>query len=235
MDFSYPRTQSPSRDLWPTVRATDRVATGGQWQGNPNAPCSEVVTHPYIHPSSHYTSELPPSECFAGVSDSSCALSLLSNQPWSTSSAPRNRAPNISASSSSDGAPMGQQMFGTSTCMAHPCALSLLSNQPWNTTSAPRNRAPNISASSSGDGVPMGQQMFGTSTCMAHPWGFKNHGAGSTSHEIQHAMGLEHFDDDGNGQFSRELELALQGNRHCPDHGPVRAYDHSCNGMHWSL
>ena len=187
MDFSYPRTQSPpSRDLWPNVRATDRVASGGQWQGNPNAPCNEVVTHPYIHPLSHYTSGLPPSECFSGVSDSSCALSLLSNQSWGT-------------------------------------------------TSAPSNRAPIFYASSSVDGVPMGQQMFGTSTCMAHPAGFKNHGAGSTSHEIQHAMGLGHFHDDGNGQFSGELELALQGNRHCPDHGTARAYDHSCNGMHWSL
>ena len=234
MDFSCPRTHSPSRDLWPTVSATDRVASGGQWRGSPNAPCSEVVTHPYIHPSSHYATELPPSECFAGASDSSCALSLLSNQPWSTSSAPRNRAPNISASSSSDGAPSCQQMFGTSTCMAHPCALSLLSNQPLGTTSAPRNRASNISASSS-DPVSMGQQMFSTSTCMAHPWGVKSHGAGTASHEIQHAMGLGHFSDEGNGQFSGELELALQGNRHCPDHGTVRAYDRSCNGMHWSL
>jgi len=185
MDFSCPRTHSPSRDLWPTVSATDRVASGGQWRGSPNAPCSEVVTHPYIHPSSHYATELPPSECFAGASDSSCALSLLSNQPLGTTSAPRNRASNISASSS--------------------------------------------------DPVSMGQQMFSTSTCMAHPWGVKSHGAGTASHEIQHAMGLGHFSDEGNGQFSGELELALQGNRHCPDHGTVRAYDRSCNGMHWSL
>ncbi|XP_020267308.1 squamosa promoter-binding-like protein 14 isoform X2 [Asparagus officinalis] len=190
MDFSYPRTQSPpSRNLWPAVRSSERVAGGNQWLGNPAGPCHEIVTHPYIHPSTHYTSELPPSECFAaGVTDSSCALSLLSTQPW-----------------------------GTTSC------------------AAPRNRAPNISASIGLGGTPMGQPIIPSNHCMAHPWGFKNHGAGTSHHEIQHDMGLGHFDDDGNGQFSGELELALQGNSQCPAHGPVRAYDHSGHGGHWSL
>lgn len=188
MDFSYPRTQSSARDVWPTARSGDLMAGGNQWQGSSNAPCSDaVVTHPYIHPTSHYTSELPPSECLAGVSDSSCALSLLSTQPWGTATAPRNRAPS------------------------------------------------NSTISGGLDGMRMGQELVVTSSCMAHPWGFKNHGACTTSHENQHATGLGHFDENGSGQFSGELELALQGNRHCPEHGPARVYDHSSNGMHWSL
>lgn len=188
MDFSFPRTQFPSSDLWPTVRCTERVACGSQWQGSSDASCGAVVAHPYIHPSTHFAAELPPSECFVGVPDSSCALSLLSTQPW-------------------------------------------------NSTAAPRSRAPNIPNSSSLNGAVMGQQMVISSICAAHPWGFKNHGAGSTDQEIQHEIGLGHYgnDDDGNGRFSGEHELVHQVDRHCPDHGRLRAYDHSGKGMHWCL
>ncbi|RWW00418.1 hypothetical protein GW17_00036620 [Ensete ventricosum] len=46
--------------------------------------------------------EIPTGGCLAGVSDSSCALSLLSTHPWSSSSA-RNGAPVIPATSILDG------------------------------------------------------------------------------------------------------------------------------------
>lgn len=65
-------------------------------------------------------------------------------------------------------------------------------------------------------------------------WGYKGHGSGST-HEIHHEMEYGHFDN-GNDQFLGELELALQGNRQCPDHVPARSNcDHSGGVMHWSL
>lgn len=55
------------------------------------------------------SSRLPPGECFAGVSDSSCALSLLSNQSW----CPRNNQASSSLSVSNlmndEGAPLAPQ------------------------------------------------------------------------------------------------------------------------------
>ncbi|XP_073098486.1 squamosa promoter-binding-like protein 14 isoform X2 [Elaeis guineensis] len=189
MDFSYPRLPNNARDVWPTVRAGDR-GPGNQWQGGLDPPTSAVMVqgpHQYLQGSAagglFSTAEVPPGECLSGVSDSSCALSLLSTPPWGS-----------------------------------------------NTT---RNRAPIIPASSSFDGVPTAQSV--PNDYMSSPWGLRGHGARSSSHEIQHGIGLGPVTEAGSGQFSGELELALQGNGQCLDHGSDRTYDGSGHVMHWSL
>ncbi|KAK9157072.1 hypothetical protein Scep_003646 [Stephania cephalantha] len=110
VDFAtYPRLLG--RDVWPPVRPgnwspTNQPPTTGkflqnQWQGNlDNPPANNVFAnmfHPPLQGSAgggtvFSSSRIPPGECFAGVSDSSCALSLLSNQPW----APRNQSSGLS-------------------------------------------------------------------------------------------------------------------------------------------
>lgn len=83
MDFSnYPRlpsTTSNARDVWPTVsRAGDRFASAA-----PNPWPLDYHRTAGSHGNFFSATELPPHECFSGVAaDSSCALSLLSTQPW---------------------------------------------------------------------------------------------------------------------------------------------------------
>ncbi|XP_008795751.1 squamosa promoter-binding-like protein 14 isoform X2 [Phoenix dactylifera] len=189
MDFGYPRLPSNARDVWPTIRAGDRVASN-QWQGGLDPPTSAVMVqgpHQYLQGSAagglFSSAEVPPGECLSGVSDSSCALSLLSTQPWGSNST--------------------------------------------------RNRAPVIPASSSFDGVPTAQSV--ANDYMNSPWGLRGHGGRSSSHEIHHDIGLGPVTEAGSSQFSGELELALQGNGQCLDHGSDRAYDGSGHVMHWSL
>ncbi|XP_038972076.1 squamosa promoter-binding-like protein 14 isoform X2 [Phoenix dactylifera] len=189
MDFSYPRLPSTARDIWPTVRASDRV-TCNRWQGGLDPPTSAVMVqgpHHYLQNSAgrslFLTPEVPSGECLSGVSDSSCALSLLSTQPWGS-----------------------------------------------NTT---RNRAPTIPGSSSFDGVPTAQSVAAND--YISPWDLRGHGGSSSSHELQHEMGLGLVTESGSSQFSGELELALQGNGQCVDHGSDKTYDHSSHVMHWSL
>lgn len=121
LDFTYPR--STGREVWPTVRIGEREpgnqspASGKHlphlWQGSMEAPPANVFTngpHQYLQGSAggstFPTSETPSSECFGGVSNTGCALSLLSSQPWP----PRNRASGITANNFMDdkGAPMDQ-------------------------------------------------------------------------------------------------------------------------------
>ncbi|RWR77822.1 squamosa promoter-binding-like protein 14 [Cinnamomum micranthum f. kanehirae] len=126
LDFAYPR--STGREVWPTVRVGEResgnqsTASSGKhlphlWQGSIEAPSANVFTHgthQYLQGSAGGTpfppSETPSSECFAGVSNTGCALSLLSSQPW----APRNRNSGITVNNFMDekGAPMDQSSHG---------------------------------------------------------------------------------------------------------------------------
>ncbi|XP_068648057.1 squamosa promoter-binding-like protein 14 isoform X2 [Aristolochia californica] len=96
LNFSSPRL--PYRDVWPTIRSSEQVSTSpvpptGKylphiWQGgfedSNSVPTN--VANPYLHGSSGGTvfpsQEIPVGERLTGVSDSSCALSLLSSQPW---------------------------------------------------------------------------------------------------------------------------------------------------------
>ncbi|XP_010265853.1 PREDICTED: squamosa promoter-binding-like protein 14 [Nelumbo nucifera] len=121
MDFTaYPR--QPARDVWPTIRAGDRppgnqpTATGKflphLWQGSSENPPSNAFSHgshPYLQGPAGGTaftsSVIPPGDCFAGVSDSGCALSLLSTQSWGS----RTRTTDLAANNlNEEGAPMVQ-------------------------------------------------------------------------------------------------------------------------------
>lgn len=96
MDFSaYPRLQG--REPWPTTRLSERSPSNqsthaGRYLPHPwhtdanNPPPSDLFLQSgtgFLNPG------IPPGECITGVSvsDSGCALSLLSNQSW----APNNR------------------------------------------------------------------------------------------------------------------------------------------------
>ncbi|KAJ4970324.1 hypothetical protein NE237_003423 [Protea cynaroides] len=100
MDFSM-HSRLPTREVWPTARECDRVsgnqpmATGKLlphlWQGNPESRPANVfshVPHTYMQDlaggAAFSNARIPQDESFAGVSDSSCALSLLSTQPWTS-------------------------------------------------------------------------------------------------------------------------------------------------------
>ncbi|OVA06643.1 hypothetical protein BVC80_8919g12 [Macleaya cordata] len=121
MDFAaYPRMSG--RDVWPTIRAPgdQPTATGKflqhQWQGmsvNPPASVFSQGSHPYLQGSSaggtiFSSSRIPPGECFGGVSDSGCALSLLSNQSWGPRSQPSSSL-SVNNIMNDEGAPMASQ------------------------------------------------------------------------------------------------------------------------------
>ncbi|KAG2683334.1 hypothetical protein I3760_10G027600 [Carya illinoinensis] len=96
MDFSaYPRFTG--RDGWPTTRSSEQVS-GNQtttstgkflphpWQSNSENPTSDLYLQGSVTGIGYPGSGIPPGECFTGVTDSSCALSLLSNQTWGSRS-----------------------------------------------------------------------------------------------------------------------------------------------------
>ncbi|KAL5205531.1 hypothetical protein ABZP36_033740 [Zizania latifolia] len=118
MDFSYPRVPSSVRDAWPTIQPCDRMSGTIQWQGNHEFhPHRSAVAgygdHAYsTHGGSaagasiHPNFELPSGGCLSGVAtDSSCALSLLSTQPWDTtqSASSHNMSPAMSTTSTFEG------------------------------------------------------------------------------------------------------------------------------------
>lgn len=92
MDFSmYPTLTG--RDSWPNTRSTERALGNPQsaagkfsphaWQSNPdNNPTTGLLLQGSSARTPYLDSSIPSGECFAGVSDSSRALSLLSMQPW---------------------------------------------------------------------------------------------------------------------------------------------------------
>ncbi|KAF8396084.1 hypothetical protein HHK36_017696 [Tetracentron sinense] len=115
MDFTaYPRL--PRGDTWPTVRSADRVlqnqsSTAGKflphlWQSSSENPPSNVFLQGSAGGTVFPSPGITPGDCFAGVSDSGCALSLLSTQPWGS----RNQASDLAASNlmNGEGAPMAQ-------------------------------------------------------------------------------------------------------------------------------
>ncbi|XP_020592837.1 squamosa promoter-binding-like protein 14 isoform X2 [Phalaenopsis equestris] len=80
MDFMHPRPPDTAKNmLWPTMRSSDRVVTN-QLQGKSIQSSGGVISDEL--PTLFSVPELAPGDCIAGVSDSTCALSLLSTQPW---------------------------------------------------------------------------------------------------------------------------------------------------------
>uniref|UniRef100_A0A0D9XF43 SBP-type domain-containing protein n=1 Tax=Leersia perrieri TaxID=77586 RepID=A0A0D9XF43_9ORYZ len=123
VDFSYPRVPTSVRDAWPAIQPGDLMSGSIQWQGghelHPHH--SAVVGYgdhhafsshggsaagaPMLH---HPAFELTSGGCLAGVAtDSSCALSLLSTQPWDTTTqsttSSHNRPPAMSTTASAFG------------------------------------------------------------------------------------------------------------------------------------
>ncbi|XP_044499320.1 squamosa promoter-binding-like protein 9 [Mangifera indica] len=98
VDFSaYPRPGG--RDAWPTTRMPERVPRNQTSATARNFPHPPWLNHTVSSPSDLFlqgsiggtgfaSPGIPSGECFTGVADSSCALSLLSNQPWSSRRAP---------------------------------------------------------------------------------------------------------------------------------------------------
>lgn len=117
MDFAaYPRMSG--RDGWTTSRTSaDQPSATGKFLALQYPPANVFYqgSHTYMQGSSaaggsvFSSSRIPPGECFAGVSDSGCALSLLSNQSWD----PRNNQASSSVSVNNlmngEGAPMVSQ------------------------------------------------------------------------------------------------------------------------------
>nr|AXB72473.1 squamosa-promoter binding-like protein [Betula platyphylla] len=92
VDFStYPRLTG--RDAWPSTRSSEQVS-GNQtttatakylphpWQSNTENPPSDLYLQGSASGTGYPGPGIPPGECFTGVIDSTCALSLLSNQTW---------------------------------------------------------------------------------------------------------------------------------------------------------
>ncbi|OMO55198.1 Transcription factor, SBP-box [Corchorus olitorius] len=132
MDFSaYPRLSA--RDAWPTARSSERVP-GNQntttarslphpWQNNPENPPADLFLQSSPGGTGFSSAEIPPGECFTGVADSNCALSLLSNQPWGS----RNRASSLGVNDmlNTEGSSMAQPTT------PHGAAVNPYSNSSW--------------------------------------------------------------------------------------------------------
>ncbi|GMY14131.1 SPL9 [Fagus crenata] len=117
MDFTaYPR--NTGRDAWPTARSEQVPANQSStstgkflphpWQIPSGNPPSDLYLQGSASGTGYHSPGIPPGECFTGVTDSSCALSLLSNQTWGS----RNRASGLGVKDSmhTQGAPMSQPM-----------------------------------------------------------------------------------------------------------------------------
>ncbi|XP_052173256.1 squamosa promoter-binding-like protein 9 [Diospyros lotus] len=97
MDFSSYTPRFTGRDSWPTTRASDQVsgnqptATGKflphLWQNESENP-PDLFLQGSSNGANYTGSTVPSGECFSRVSDSGCALSLLSNQPWASRDRP---------------------------------------------------------------------------------------------------------------------------------------------------
>ncbi|XVF07335.1 hypothetical protein REPUB_Repub06bG0129700 [Reevesia pubescens] len=131
MDFTaYPSLSG--RDSWPTARSSERVP------GNQNTAMGRSLPHPWQNnsesPPDLFLQGSPggigfsnigisPGECFTGVGDSSCALSLLSNQPWGS----RNRASSLGINDmvNNEGSSVAQPT------MPHGAVVNPYSNASW--------------------------------------------------------------------------------------------------------
>ncbi|KAM5558992.1 squamosa promoter-binding-like protein 14 [Rosa sericea] len=125
MDFTaYPRA---GREEWATTRTSERppgnhtvTATGKflqhPWQSNPENTRSDLYLQGSAGGTSYPGPGIPPGECVTGVTDSSCALSLLSNQPWDS----RNRGVGTNAFINTQGAPVAQSIANVGTINPFP-------------------------------------------------------------------------------------------------------------------
>ncbi|KAJ6749728.1 hypothetical protein OIU85_000369 [Salix viminalis] len=161
VDFSaYPR--HTGRDGWPAGRSSGLVT------GNETAATGRSISHPWQISSQNpppnlcmqqgstggtglFSAGIPPGECFTGVavSDSSCALSLLSNQPWVST----NRASSLAVNDllSAEETPVAQ------STAHHGAAVNHYAN-PW---SFKNNEGSNSSHDLGQISLPFGSQLPG--------------------------------------------------------------------------
>uniref|UniRef100_A0A0D3H8D0 SBP-type domain-containing protein n=2 Tax=Oryza barthii TaxID=65489 RepID=A0A0D3H8D0_9ORYZ len=156
VDFSYPRVPSSVRDAWPAIQPGDRMSGSIQWQGghelHPHRSAvagygdhhafsshgGSAAGAPMLH---HPAFELTSGGCLAGVAtDSSCALSLLSTQPWDTtqSTSSHNRSPPMSSTASAFGGgnnPVSPSVMASNYMAASP---------GWNSSSRGHDGARNV-------------------------------------------------------------------------------------------
>uniref|UniRef100_A0A0E0ETJ4 SBP-type domain-containing protein n=1 Tax=Oryza meridionalis TaxID=40149 RepID=A0A0E0ETJ4_9ORYZ len=157
VDFSYPRVPSSVRDAWPAIQPGDRMSGSIQWQGghelHPHRSSAvagygdhhafsshggSAAGAPMLH---HPAFELTSGGCLAGVAtDSSCALSLLSTQPWDTtqSTSSHNRSPPMSSTASAFGGgnnPVSPSVMASNYMAASP---------GWNSSSRGHDGARNV-------------------------------------------------------------------------------------------
>jgi hypothetical protein len=186
LDFSYPRVPPTARDMWPLPTShrsgLDRMASNQHWQGGgtiePHRHFTSVTAHEtqpsYLpHASTVYVAaeNISHGGSLPAVPESSCALSLLSTQPWN------NNNPNSTS--------------------RHSTPTQLEENYAIGTWGGTRNSLNEIGLGEVGS-------------------------AGSGS---------------GSGQFSGELELALQRNgpRHMNHGSSSSGFGQSGHASHWSL
>ncbi|KAJ3677652.1 hypothetical protein LUZ60_003376 [Juncus effusus] len=110
LDFSYPRVPPTARDLWQSSvhrSPDDRTALNNHhhWPLDPNFPNNPSVTAQHGTHASYLPHALPVSDGgpLVSVPESSCALSLLSTQPWDNNNNNHNHGNNNEASHNSSG------------------------------------------------------------------------------------------------------------------------------------
>ncbi|XP_059668493.1 squamosa promoter-binding-like protein 9 [Cornus florida] len=129
MDFT------AGKDPWPTTRASESVLgiqppSTGKFIPHPRHSCSDNPPLDFFLPVSasgtdDRGSRIPSGECFSGISsDSTRALSLLSNQPWGSRNRPS--SPGVVNLLNADGAPMNQQPTALPGA-----AVNHFSSTPW--------------------------------------------------------------------------------------------------------
>lgn len=122
---SYPKLSL--RSPLPTPGSSE-LAHGNQtstisWQGNSETP-SDLFLQGSVGGTSFAGPEHPPGESYTGVTDSSCALSLLSSQTWGS----RNTAPSLGLNSmiNFNETPMTQL-----SASSHGASIHQLPNNSW--------------------------------------------------------------------------------------------------------
>ncbi|XVE61237.1 hypothetical protein DITRI_Ditri06bG0023500 [Diplodiscus trichospermus] len=132
MDFTaYPRLSG--RDAWPTARSLECIS-GNQnmvpgrslphpWQNNSENPQPDLLLQVSQGGTGFSSTAIPPGGCFTGVGDSSCALSLLSNQQWGS----RNRASSLGVNDmmNTEGSSLAQPTT------PHGAVVNPYSDAPW--------------------------------------------------------------------------------------------------------
>ncbi|KAI4348759.1 hypothetical protein L6164_009441 [Bauhinia variegata] len=126
MEFAaYPKLNM--RNTLPTPRSSLQLpgnrTAALPWQGNLETP-SDIFLQGAVGGTGFTGPRNPPGESFTGITESSCALSLLSNETWG----PRNRAPNLGVNNfiNVTGTPMSQ--FSASS---HGSTIHQLPSASW--------------------------------------------------------------------------------------------------------